>query len=84
MQKDRLELEYVGWGEGEESWSIDYVILLGDTAQPSVWDELAELLDDLAPDSVAIDSGYNTRWYMISLPILRRNAARSLPVKTRI
>jgi phage terminase large subunit GpA-like protein len=60
VQRDRIELEHLGWGEGEESWSIDYVVLLGDTAQPSVWDELAELLDDLAPDSVAIDSGYNT------------------------
>ena len=60
VQKDRLEIEHVGWQDGEESWSLDYIVLAGDTAQPTVWDELAELISDLAPDGVAIDSGYNT------------------------
>ena len=61
VQKDRLELEHVGWHtKTEESWSLDYIIITGDTAQPTVWDELADVLDDLQPDAVAIDSGYNT------------------------
>lgn len=45
-QRDRLELEVVGWGPGEESWSIDYQILWGDTTQPEVWRQLAELLQE--------------------------------------
>ena len=62
VQKDRLELEHVGWdAKTEESWSLDYIILTGDTAQPAVWEELSELLEDLTPDAVAIDSGYNTQ-----------------------
>ena len=62
VQKDRLELEHVGWNaKTEESWSLDYIILTGDTAQPAVWEELSELLEDLTPDAVAIDSGYNTQ-----------------------
>ena len=62
VQKDRLELEHVGWNaKTEESWSLDYIILTGDTAQPGVWEELSELLEDLTPDAVAIDSGYNTQ-----------------------
>ena len=61
VQKDRLEAEVVGWdAKTEESWSLDFIILTGDTAQPAVWDDLADLLEDLNPDSVAIDSGYNT------------------------
>jgi len=30
IQADRFELEVVGWGLGEESWSIDYVVSFGD------------------------------------------------------
>ena len=62
VQKDRLELEHVGWdAKTEESWSLDYIILAGDTARPDVWDELSEVLEDLNADAVAIDSGYNTQ-----------------------
>ena len=61
VQKDRLELEHVGWGEKEESWGLDYIVLPGDTAQGDVWDDLTETLNDLKPDGVVIDSGYNTQ-----------------------
>lgn len=44
MQNDRLELEIVAWGEGEESWSIDYRVLWGDTLGDEVWDELDDVL----------------------------------------
>lgn len=56
IQDDRIEAEVVGWGEFEESWSIDYVVLPGDTAimgdaygmlpdgRPGVWRLLDEYL----------------------------------------
>lgn len=44
MQQDRLELEVVAWGHGEESWSVDYMVLWGDPLQHDVWDELEEVL----------------------------------------
>ena len=44
MQEDRLELEVVGWGPGEESWSVDYRVLWGDPLQDDLWDELDEVL----------------------------------------
>lgn len=44
MQQDRLEVEIVGWGHGEESWSIDYQVLWGDPDQDEVWDDLDDLL----------------------------------------
>lgn len=44
MQQDRLEVEIVAWGHGEESWSVDYQVLWGDPLQSDVWDELEELL----------------------------------------
>lgn len=40
VQKDRIEMEVVGWGLGEESWSIDYRVFYGDPEGTRVWAEL--------------------------------------------
>lgn len=40
VQEDRLEVEVVAWGIGEESWSVDYRVFRGNPAQPEVWREL--------------------------------------------
>ncbi|WP_067521641.1 phage terminase large subunit family protein [Endozoicomonas ascidiicola] len=44
VQDDRVEFEVVGWGAGEESWSIDYVRLYGDLSRPDIWKILADRL----------------------------------------
>ncbi len=44
MQEDRLELEVVAWGEGEESWSVDYRVLWGDPLAGDVWNDLDDVL----------------------------------------
>jgi len=44
MQQDRLELEVVAWGLGEESWSIEYQVIWGDVLRPEVWQELDDFL----------------------------------------
>jgi len=65
-QGDRLEVEFVGWGEGEESWGVEYHVLYGDPAQPAVWEDLDALLlqswetesgRTIRLSSAAIDSG---------------------------
>lgn len=43
-QNNRLEAEIVGWGIGEESWSMLYKIIPGDPAQPETWAELDKLI----------------------------------------
>lgn len=40
VQDDRLEMECVGWGVDEESWSIDYQRFYGAPSQPDVWAQL--------------------------------------------
>jgi phage terminase large subunit GpA-like protein len=69
VQGDRLELEVVGWGRGEESWGIEYRMLPGDPHKAEVWNDLDQLLERtyersdgaLLPIScAAIDSGYAT------------------------
>ena len=67
VQQDRFEFEFVGWGEGEESWSLGYERLYCDPTKRSAWDMLGERLrqrwkteDGRILDSVCgcVDSGY--------------------------
>ena len=37
VQADRLEMEVVGWGRDEESWSIGYHVIPGDILRSEVW-----------------------------------------------
>ncbi|WP_269497255.1 phage terminase large subunit family protein [Castellaniella sp. S9] len=60
VQKNRLEASIVGWGEKEEAWLIDHVIVPGDTTQADVWAELGEALAQHHVRMAAIDAGYNT------------------------
>jgi phage terminase large subunit GpA-like protein len=66
VQGDRLEWEIVGWGVGEESWSLSYDRVWGDPGRPETWEtldkELLRLFDHprLGPmpiRAVAVDSG---------------------------
>jgi phage terminase large subunit GpA-like protein len=69
VQADRLEYEIVGWGRGEESWSIDIGVLDGDPGQLDVWEELTEKLTQTFEGELGtfrvqcafIDSGYHAK-----------------------
>lgn len=67
IQKDRIEVEIVGWGERNESWSLGYEVLPGDPEKPEVWALLADLLDrvytrqdghKMKIRTLAVDTGY--------------------------
>lgn len=68
MQQDRLEVETVAYGPGEESWTIDVQVLWGDPMQKDVWDDLDDYLAQtwthesgaqLAISATGIDTGGN-------------------------
>ena len=70
VQGDRLEVEFVGWGVGEESWSIDYTVIPGDPAHSEVWDVLDDLLlsrfpraggGELGVSAACVDAGFMTQ-----------------------
>lgn len=70
VQKDRLELEIVGWMPGRKSQSIDYRIIYGSTDQADVWEQLSQVVherwrkDDgtsLGLQLMGLDTGYNTQ-----------------------
>lgn len=43
-QDDRVELEVVGWGRNEESWSIAYEVIEGDPNTVELWERVDEFL----------------------------------------
>ena len=44
VQDDRLEVELVGVGRDEETWSLEYMVLPGDPSSPQVWADLDAVL----------------------------------------
>tara|TARA_R100000734_G_C3315890_1_gene108096 strand:+ start:705 stop:2354 length:1650 start_codon:yes stop_codon:yes gene_type:complete len=66
VQDDRLEMEIVGWGRDEESWSIEYRTFYGDPSASNVWSDIDSYLTlqweredgrQLDIKATAIDSG---------------------------
>ena len=69
VQKDRIEVEIVGWCKGKRTYSIDYRVLVGETNDTKVWDKLAEIVGEtwtredgaeMQLRLMAVDTGYNT------------------------
>jgi phage terminase large subunit GpA-like protein len=67
IQKNRIEVEVLGWAKDHQKYSIDYNVIEGNTDDPEVWGKLAVYLegDFLRPDGAmmnisysCIDSGY--------------------------
>lgn len=44
VQDNRLEYEIVGWGLEQESWGIQYGVIMGDPGQEHVWEMLDAVL----------------------------------------
>lgn len=69
-RKGGLHVEVVGWGDGEESWSLEHHHIAGDPDSGEVWSELDDIrlrrreTEDgrsLTPQAVCIDTGgHNT------------------------
>jgi len=66
VQGDRVEVERVGWGVQEESWSLDHKVIYGDPSTPELWADLDEYLQaptitlegrKVAVSAAAVDSG---------------------------
>lgn len=69
VQKDRIEMEVVGYGDGDESWGVERRVIYGDPTQQDVWDDLDAALNKnythdcgaiVSIAAACIDSGYLT------------------------
>lgn len=70
VQEDRIEAEVLGFGKGEESWSIEYVVFRGNIAEGFVWEQLDAFLKrswihesgiEMNIAAVGIDSGFQAK-----------------------
>lgn len=70
IQRDRIECEVVAWGRNKISWSVDYLVLDGNTAEQTVWNTLKKVLEKDWPHAcgatlpirvMCVDSGYATQ-----------------------
>ncbi|MTI13352.1 phage terminase large subunit family protein [Sansalvadorimonas verongulae] len=70
VQKDRVEVEIVGWGRGKRSWSIDYIVIPGRIETQEVQDKLSKIVTgtwthkcgvQMSLLRFAIDTGYNAQ-----------------------
>jgi phage terminase large subunit GpA-like protein len=69
IQANRWEGELVGWGSGEEAWSLQYKVHYGDPTSPTFWEALDDWLLQtfrhplgvtLKIDTACVDSGFET------------------------
>jgi phage terminase large subunit GpA-like protein len=70
VQGDRIEIEVVGWGADEESWSLAHEVFEGDASEPMVWEAVDAYLKkkwwradgrEFEIMAACIDSGYATQ-----------------------
>lgn len=88
VQRDRLEIEVKAWGRGLENWSVDYLVLEGDTSTAAPWTQLAERMSatyahetgaNLPIRRVAIDTGFASA--EVAKFVRKYPSARWMPVK---
>jgi phage terminase large subunit GpA-like protein len=58
VQADRLEVTVVGFGVGEEAWTLEHIIIAGDTLTDDPWQALEPVLLDAGVAICCIDAGY--------------------------
>lgn len=84
-QLDRLECEVVGWGVADESWSLDYLVIHGNTNSPAPWEQLAQVLDrvftrqdglKMRINAMCIDAGGTAPQEVFAFA--RKNSARNV------
>lgn len=70
VQDNRFAVELIGWGEGEESWSLDYREILADTSTVDGWKLLDKFLLEPWPHTsgmpmpiaaTGVDTGHRTQ-----------------------
>lgn len=87
MQGDRLEVEAVAWGEGEESWSIEYRVIWGDPMTPDPWEDLEDFLAGeyrheygvhLPISATCVDTGGNSGYTQAAYDWLKGKTGRRI------
>lgn len=88
-QDDRLEIQIVGHGRHDRTWTIDYHILPGNPSDESLWEKLSEYLSatfinaagkEMRIEATAIDSGGHYTHHVYQF-VRSRRVRRAIAVK---
>jgi len=89
IQRDRIEIEIVGWGRSKRSWSVDYIVIPGKTTDTEVWAQLWAFLEmtwkvtgserKIPIERMAVDSSDQTQ--MVYNEVRSQPAARVMAIK---
>lgn len=88
-QDDRLEIQILGHGRNDRTWTIDYHVLPGNPADEGLWDRLAEYLNatftngagrELRIEATAIDSGGHYTHHVYAF-VRSRRVRRAIAIK---
>ena len=67
VQVDRVEASVWAWGDGEECWLVEHVVIPGDPSGPTLWADLDRYMQQrwahesgalMGIDAACVDSGY--------------------------
>lgn len=70
LGKGRADIEFIGWGEGRESWCLGYYKIFGEHESLDFWRRIEEFLHkkfthelgfQMGVDGITIDSGFSTQ-----------------------
>lgn len=88
VQIDRVEIEVVGWGAGETSWSIAYEVIPGEPTGTELWEDLLAFFRKtwrhesgvmMAPVAMCVDAGnWSKNIYAF---VLAARDSRIIPIK---
>ncbi len=89
VQDDRLEYEFIGWGDDYQSWSLHYGQIYGDLSTPQPWEEMLSrlkvtfdhpLFGEIPIRNTCIDSGghFTQSVYNFSKLSTRINAIKGM------
>lgn len=66
VQDNRVEVQTIAWGPGEEAWVVNYAVVYGDPSRFDVWEQVLDVINtpirhasggELLPYAALVDSG---------------------------
>lgn len=90
VQPNRIEIATRAWGEGEESWLVNYSVVHGDPFRPELWEQVLDVLDTPYPHATgatmqvyaaAVDSGDGNSTHQVYAFCRQQKRRHIFPIK---
>ena len=79
VQQNRIEIQIIGWGEGEEAWVVHYAVIYGDPTSFEVWAQVIDVINT----PIRHESGVEMQVYAASIDSSDGNMTNEVYAVTR-